>query len=125
MRLIASLALVIYATGVYASVMDNHLATRDPKKKKHHEENDDGGNGGNGGNSNTPPQCTCDTEDCVLSTLNLGGYEIVNYDCKNDFGVTGCVETNVCDCCQWDKFEDPTCKTLYGSSGKALCTYQG
>lgn len=88
MRLISSLALVVYATGVYASVMDNRLAQRDPKKhdKELDDGGDDGSNGNNNGNGNTPstpPECTCDNDDCIVGTINLGGYVIVNYSCKN------------------------------------------
>lgn len=92
MRLISSLALVIYATGVYASVMDNRLAQRDPKKhdKELDDGGDDGSNGNNNGNNNgngntpsTPPECTCDNDTCIVGTINLGGDVIVNYSCKN------------------------------------------
>lgn len=92
MRLISSLALVIYATGVYSSVMDNRLAQRDPKKhdKELDDGGDDGSNGNNNGNNNgngetppTPPECTCDNDTCIVGTINLGGDVIVNYSCKN------------------------------------------
>lgn len=92
MRLISSLALVIYATGVYASVMDHRLAQRDPKKhdKELDDGGDDGSNGNNNGNNNgngntppTPPECTCDNDTCIVGTINLGGDVIVNYSCKN------------------------------------------